>query len=267
MNLLKGKTAAAYVDTGHWSKAALEEARKYCDVNVLEGADSSKWAVTGNEAYLHYVDNETIGGFEFHSIPESHGLDLVCDMSSNLLSRPFDVSKFALVYACAQKNLGPVGNTIVIVRSDLIGDEMPITPSMCNYSIFRGKQSMYNTPVTYSWYLSGLICEWVKEEGGLLEMDRRAKHRANKLYDFIDASDYYTSPVEIQFRSRMNIPFTLKNTDKNQLFLDESAAIGLINLKGHRSVGGMRASMYNAMPDAGADALIAFMQAFQDQQS
>jgi phosphoserine aminotransferase len=265
MNLLKDKTSAAYVDTGHWSKAALNEAKKYCDVNVLEGADPAAWHVTGDEAYLHYVDNETIGGFEFPSIPDDKGLTLVCDMSSNILSRPFDISRFGLVYACAQKNMGPVGNTLVIVRTDLIGDPLAITPSMCSYPVFLDKQSMYNTPVTYPWYLSGLVCEWVKSEGGLAEMDRRAKHRANKFYAYLDQSDFYSSPVDLPYRSRMNVPFLLKDESKSAAFLEQSLAVGLANLKGHRSVGGMRASIYNAMPEAGIDALITFMRAFEDE--
>lgn len=275
-NLLKGRKKAAYLDIGHWSKEAIVEAHKYCDVNVIaSNADPAptyippidQWNINGDEAYLHYVDNETIGGVEFPHIPDTKGLTLVGDMSSNILSRPIDISKYGLIYACAQKNLGPAGVTLVIVREDLIGDEHPLTPAMMSYTVFSTTDSMYNTPPTFPWYMMGLVAHWVKKQGGLEEMDRMAKLRSNLLNDFIKNSDFYKNPVDPSCRSRMNVPFILADESYNDAFLNEASDVGLVNLKGHRAVGGMRASMYNAMPESGVEALISFMQAFEDKVS
>ncbi len=272
LNLLKAKTSAAYLDTGYWSRAALKEAHKYCDVNVIASnsepaatyiPDENTWTIHGDEAYLHYVDNETIGGVEFSHIPNSQGLTLVGDMSSNILSRPIDVSRYGLIYACSQKNLGPAGITVVIVREDLLTDEHPLTPTMLSYSTFAKSGSMYNTPPTFPWYMMGLVLQWVKREGGLEEMDRRAKLRSSRLNEYIEQSDFYSNPVDPLFRSRMNVPFILADESLNEAFLQQSSDVGLANLKGHRDVGGMRASMYNAMPESGVDALISFMKSFE----
>lgn len=272
LNLLKGKSSAAYLDTGYWSKATMIEGKKYCDIQIAaSNSDPAptyipgepEWQLNGDEAYLHYVDNETIGGVEFAHTPGDHGVPLVADMSSNILSRPIDVSRFGLIYACAQKNLGPAGITLVIVREDLIGDEHPLTPAMMSYTTFSSTKSMYNTPPTFPWYMLGLVLQWVKKHGGVDEMDRLAKARSSQLNDYIDQSNFYNNPVDVSCRSRMNVPFILADEQLNSLFLEQSAESGLVNLKGHRDVGGMRASMYNAMPESGVDALIAFMQAFE----
>ncbi|MDF1760759.1 MAG: 3-phosphoserine/phosphohydroxythreonine transaminase [Coxiellaceae bacterium] len=276
LNLLNGNTKAAYLQTGSWSKRGIKEAKKYCDVNIAASNENpaatfipspDTWNIGGDEAYLYYVDNETIGGVEFHSIPDSKGLPLVADMSSNILTKPVDVSKYGLIFACSQKTLAPVGITLVIVRDDLIGHENPITPEMLSYKNFADSKSLYNTMPTFPWYMGGLMCDWIKREGGLEEMDRRAKHRSAKLYDYIDQSDFYSNPVDPACRSRVNVPFLLKDDNLNGSFLEGATAVGLANLKGHRTVGGMRASMYNSMPEAGVDALLAYMQAFEDKAS
>jgi phosphoserine aminotransferase len=212
---------------------------------------------------LHYTSNETIGGVEFHHIPDAGGLPLVSDMSSNILSRPIDISRFGLIYAGAQKNMGPAGITVVIVRDDLIGETLKGTPSIFDYKVQADNGSMLNTPPTYNWYLLGLVLSWVQAQGGLDAMDAHNNRKAGKLYGAIDASDFYSNPVAPACRSRMNVPFRIANTDLEKTFLAEARAVGLVNLEGHRSVGGFRASIYNAMPEAGVDALIAFMSEFE----
>lgn len=272
LNLLKGKKTADYVNTGYWSKKAIAEARRYCEVNIVASSEStnfttipplSGWSINPDSAYIHYTPNETIGGVEFHDIPDVGNLPLVADMSSTILSRPIDVSRFGLIYAGAQKNIGPAGLTIVIIREDLVGNALPYTPTMFNYEIHVKEGSMYNTPPTYSWYIAGLVFKWLKKKGGLKVMAEINKRKAEKLYRFIDESDLYHNPISKDCRSWMNIPFTLKDPSLDEMFLKEAKDAGLVSLKGHRSVGGMRASIYNAMPEDGVDALISFMKDFE----
>jgi len=220
-------------------------------------------SLDSNAAYLHYTPNETIGGVEFNYIPESGDVPLVADMSSTILSRPIDVSKFGVIYAGAQKNIGPAGLTIVIVRDDLIGKASDKAPSMFDYKVHADSESMNNTPPTYGWYLAGLVFQWIKDKGGLTAIAETNKRKADKLYAAIDNSGFYANPVAITNRSWMNVPFTLANAELDKLFLEKAKEAGLITLKGHRSVGGMRASIYNAMPEEGVDALISFMKDFQ----
>jgi phosphoserine aminotransferase len=272
MNLLRGKNTADYINTGQWSKKAIAEAKRYCNANVAATSEasnfttippSSEWKLNPEAAYLHYTPNETIGGVEFALIPDMGNVPLVADMSSTILSRPIDVSKFGLIYAGAQKNIGPAGLTIVIIREDLIGEPLPGTPVMFNYKTHEENESMYNTPPTYAWYIAGLVLEWIKNRGGLTAMAKINKRKADKLYAAIDKSGFYKNPVDKHYRSWMNIPFTLKNSELDSKFLEEAKAVGLVALKGHRSVGGMRASIYNAMPEEGVEKLIAFMEEFQ----
>jgi phosphoserine aminotransferase len=272
MNLLRGRSRADYINTGAWSKKAISEAKRYCEVNVAASSEGSNfttipefssWQLNADAAYLHYTPNETIGGVEFHDIPDSGDVPLVADMSSTILSRPLDVTRFGLIYAGAQKNIGPAGLTVVIVRDDLIGSTLPFTPSMFDYQAHADNGSMLNTPPTFAWYLAGLVFAWLREQGGLAAMAEINRHKSGRLYNAIDASGFYNSPVDPACRSWMNVPFTLANPDLDGEFLDQAKSAGLLNLKGHRSVGGMRASIYNAMPMAGVDALIGFMQEFE----
>ena len=276
MNLLRGKTRADYFHTGEWSKKAIGEAKKYCTVNIVATAEATKfssvpprsvWKLDPDAAYVHYTPNETIGGVEFQDIPDTGKVPLVADMSSTILSRPIDVSRFGLIYAGAQKNIGPAGLTIVIVREDLIGQTVAGTPSMFDYKIHMDSESMYNTPPTYAWYIAGLVFEWLKARGGLKGMAEINRRKAEKLYAAIDGSNgFYRNPVERSARSWMNVPFTLKDAALDEPFLKGAKAAGLLQLKGHRSVGGMRASIYNAMPEQGIDALIDYMKSFQGKQ-
>jgi phosphoserine aminotransferase len=271
LNLLRGGNEADYLNTGLWSKKAVAEAKKYCQVHLAVNAepnnftalpayDSSKF--NPNAAYVHYTPNETINGLEFHTIPEVGDKPLVADMSSTILSRPLDVSKYGLIYAGAQKNIGPAGLTIVIVREDLTDNAMPGTPTMLMYKTHLDNQSMYNTPPTYAWYIAGLVFKWLKDQGGLAAMGERNQRKAAMLYAAIDQSEFYGNPVDPPYRSWMNVPFTIKNPDLEKTFLAEAKTVGLVSLAGHRSVGGMRASIYNAMPEAGVQALIEFMNDF-----
>jgi len=271
MNLLRGKSKADYIHTGEWSKKAIGEAKKYCSVNVAANAEGSKftaippraeWRLDADAAYVHYTPNETIGGVEFHDIPDTRGVPLAADMSSTILSRPLDVARFGLIYAGAQKNIGPAGLTIVIVRDDLLGQALPGTPGVFDYKIAADNGSMYNTPPTYAWYIAGLVFAWLKQKGGLAAMGEINRRKAERLYDYIDASGFYKNPVDRTCRSWMNIPFTLPDAAQDEPFLKGAKGAGLLQLKGHRSVGGMRASIYNAMPEAGIDALIAYMKEF-----
>lgn len=273
MNLLRGKKSADYINTGAWSKKAIAEAKKYCDVNIAATTEEGKFTSAPSQAelklnpdaaYVHYTPNETIGGVEFDYIPETNGVPLVADMSSTILSRPIDVSKFAVIYAGAQKNIGPAGLTVVIVRKDLIGETIDGTPSMFDYKNHADNDSMSNTPPTYGWYLAGLVFDWIKQQGGLTAMAEINKRKSDKLYAAIDGSDFYGSPVAVNNRSWMNVPFTLKDAELDKAFLEEAAKQNLVTLKGHRSVGGMRASIYNAMPEAGIDALVKFMGEFAE---
>jgi phosphoserine aminotransferase len=272
MNLLRGRTQADYVNTGAWSKKAIGEAKRYCAVNVAASSEATKfttvppqdtWKLDPAAAYVHYTPNETIGGVEFDWIPATGEVPLVADMSSTILSRPVDVSRFGLIYAGAQKNIGPAGLTVVIVRKDLVGNTLAGTPSMFDYKEHADNGSMLNTPPTYSWYLAGLVFQWLKGQGGLDAMAVINQRKAGKLYAAIDASAFYHCPVAVQCRSWMNVPFTLADASLDADFLAGAKSAGLLSLKGHRSVGGMRASIYNAMPEAGVAALIEFMREFE----
>ena len=270
LNLLGDKTTANYVNTGQWSKKAIKEAKRYCDVKVVASSEDNNfasipafdtWDIDENAAYLHYTPNETIGGVEFFWTPEV-SMPIVADMSSTILSRPIDVNKFGVIYAGAQKNIGPSGLTIVLVRKDLLGKASPLAPSMLDYKVHADAGSMSNTPPAYGWYMAGLVFKWLKEQGGLTAIEAMNRRKYEKLYGFIDANDFYANPVELQSRSSMNVPFTVGDSSLDKLFLQQSEQAGLLNLKGHRSVGGMRASIYNAVSETAVDALISFMDDF-----
>jgi phosphoserine aminotransferase len=270
MNLLHGKGKADYVVTGEWSKKALKEAKAFCDAAIAASSEDRKftyapksWNVRKDAAYVHYCSNETIGGVEFQSVPSSGDVPLVADASSHFLSRAIDVSKFGLVYAGAQKNVGPAGLTIVIVRGDLLGKAEKGTPSVMDYKLQADADSMLNTPPTYSMYIAGLVFKWVKQQGGLAIIEKRNIEKARLLYDFLDASSFFHNPVAKEDRSRMNVPFTLKDAKLDEEFLKGAAKEGMVQLKGHRSVGGMRASIYNAMPIEGVRKLVEYMRHFE----
>ncbi len=272
MNLLRGKTQADYVLTGSWGKKAISEAKKYCTVNMAASPEGDKfttippferWSLSQDAAYVHYTPNETIEGVEFHWVPDTGAVPLVADFSSTILSRPVDVSKFGLIYAGAQKNIGPAGVTLIIVRDDLLDKVSPITPSAFDYAKQAEADSMLNTPPTYGIYLAGLVFKWLKAQGGLSAMAKINERKAQKLYSAIDRSSFYSNPVEKVSRSWMNVTFVLANADLDKEFLAGAEEAGLTTLKGHRSVGGMRASIYNAMPEAGVDALIDYMTDFE----
>jgi phosphoserine aminotransferase len=267
LNLLGDRESADYIETGIWSEKAIAEAGKFCRVNVAASSidknftyapQQSEWKLNPEAAYVHYTSNETIGGVEVFWTPDTGDVPLVADMSSHILSRPIDVSRYGLIYAGAQKNIGPAGLTIVIVRHMRSG-----TPTMMDYKTHADNDSMYNTPPTYGIYIAGLVFKWLKEHGGLAAMEEVNIRKASMLYDYIDASSFYHSPVASENRSRMNIPFTLKDSALDGKFLTESNNRGLLQLKGHKLVGGMRASLYNAMPIEGVEALIEFMQEFE----
>lgn len=271
LNLLGNSASADYVNTGIWSEKAIAEARRYGDVNVVASSaecgfttvpDQAGWNTRADAAYLHYTPNETIGGLEFDFVPDSGNVPLVADMSSTMLSRPVDVSKFGLIYAGAQKNIGPSGLVVVIIRKDLLGKAHAKTPTMMNYQVMADNASMFNTPATYSWYLAGLVFKWLKDQGGVSAIGELNARKAKKLYHFIDTNPFYANPIDPRFRSWMNVPFILADEALNSAFLKGADERQLLNLKGHRSVGGMRASIYNAMPEAGVDALIAYMAEF-----
>jgi phosphoserine aminotransferase len=269
MNLLHGKGKADYVVTGEWSKKAIKEAKNYCDAAVAATSEDrgftyapKQWQVRADAAYVHYCSNETIGGVEFHQTP-SVEIPLVADASSHFLSRPLDVSKFALIYAGAQKNAGPAGLTFVIVRDDLIGKAAKGTPTVMDYKLQADADSMLNTPATYAMYVAGLVFKWLKQLGGLPAIEKRNIEKAKLLYDFLDSSAFFRNPVDKEDRSRMNIPFTLAKPDLDGAFLKGAEERGMVQLKGHRSVGGMRASIYNAMPIEGVQALVSYMKEFE----
>jgi phosphoserine aminotransferase len=273
LNLLTNKNKADYYRTGSWSKKAIAEAGRFCDVNVVADAEHDgkfttvpvEGSVThdGGAAYVHYTPNETIEGVEFPYVPTTGDVPLVADLSSTILSRPIDVSKFGVIYAGAQKNIGPAGLTVLIVRDDLIGKVREGAPAIFDYAIQAKNGSLYNTPPTYAWYLAGLVFAWLKRRGGLVAMAEVNQRKAAKLYAAIDISGFYANPVDPGCRSWMNVPFTLANPELDARFLTGAEEAGLVTLKGHRSVGGMRASIYNAMPEEGVDALIAFMTDFE----
>jgi len=272
MNLWRGRRTASYVSTGYWSEKAIAEARLFGEVQIAASGKESNfttippratWRVDPDAAYLHYTANETIGGVEFHAPPEVGDVPLVADMSSNILSRPVDVTQYALIYGSAQKNLGLAGLAVVIVREDLIGHAWPGTPSIFDYPQQADERSMVNTPPTYAVYMAGLMLEWLKEQGGLKAIEVHNIRKATKLYAAIDGSSLYSSPVDPAVRSRMNAPFHLADHTLEKAFLEEAKEAGLVTLEGHRSVGGVRASVYNAMPEEGVDALVSFMRDFE----
>jgi phosphoserine aminotransferase len=273
MNLLRGRSVADYVNTGEWSKKSIKEAKKYCSVNVAASSEDKHftyippqagWKLSKDAGYVHICSNETIGGLEYHWVPDVGAVPLVADMSSHILSRPVDVAKYGLIYGGAQKNIGPAGLTLVIVRDDLIGQAAPFTPSAFDYKQQAEADSMFNTPPTYAIYIAGLVFKWVKAQGGLAKIEQRNIAKAKLLYDYLDQSTFFISPVEPRDRSRMNVPFKLKNEALDEAFLNGAKANGMVQLKGHRSVGGMRASMYNAMPIEGVQRLVEYMREFED---
>ncbi len=275
LNLLRDKPSADYLNTGSWSRAAIKEARRLCEVNVVASSEDSNfshipalesWKRSSDAAYLHITGNETIGGVEFHDYPDTGDTPLVADMSSTLLSRPLDIKKFGVIYAGAQKNLGPAGLTMVVVRDDLIGHALARTPRLLDYQVYADGDSMSNTPPTFAWYLSGLVFKWIKAQGGLDGMAELNARKAGKLYAAINDSNFFTCPVAEENRSWMNVPFTLADESMDARFLELAKERGLVNLKGHRSVGGMRASIYNAVPEAAVDALVEFLADFEAQQ-
>ena len=272
MNLCGGRRSADYVDTGEWSKKSIKEARKYTTVNVAASAADrnysyvpaqADWKLDRDAAYVHVCTNETIGGVEYHWTPDTGDVPLVADMSSHILSRPIDVSRYGVIYAGAQKNAGPAGLTLVIVRDDLLDRALPICPSAFHWKEQAAADSMLNTPPTYAIYIAGLVFEWLLGEGGLAAIEARNIAKAKLLYDVIDASGFYVSPVRRDDRSRMNVPFKLRDESLDAAFLEGAKARGMLQLKGHRSVGGMRASIYNAMPLEGVRALTDYMRAFE----
>jgi len=269
MNLLRGRVKADYVVTGEWSKKAVKEAKNYCDVAIAASSEDrnftyapKNFSLRKDSAYLHYCSNETIGGVEYHSTPRVE-VPLVADASSHFLSRPMDVAKFGLIYAGAQKNAGPAGLTIVIVRDDLIGQAAKGTPSVMDYKLQADAGSMLNTPATYSLYIAGLVFKWLKQQGGLVAIEKRNVEKARLLYEYLDSSEFFHNPVAKEDRSRMNVPFALKDKSLDEPFLKGAGERGLVQLKGHRSVGGMRASIYNAMPLEGVRALVDYLREFE----
>lgn len=272
LNLGPPWSTADYVVTGNWGRKAVAEAARYLNVNVAADTESSgfttipdpaTWTVRDDACYLHYTPNETVYGVEFHTIPDVSDAPLVADMSSTVMSRPIDVSRFGLIYAGAQKNLGAAGITLLIVRDDLVGRARQETPGVVNYRLMADSGSMWNTPPTFCWYVMALVLDWLREQGGVAAMAEHNERKARKLYAAIDGSDFYANPVDKSCRSWMNVPFTLADPALDQAFLDEAAAARLLNLKGHRVAGGMRASIYNAMPESGVDALVDFMAEFE----
>jgi len=272
MNLLRGKTGADYVETGYWAQKAITEAKRYCKVNIAASTKDTKFTripgqgelkLDPGAAYVHITSNETIEGVEWNYTPETGGVPLVTDASSHILSRPLDVSRYGLVYAGAQKNLGPSGLTVVIVRDDLIGQAMPVTPSVFDYKVQADADSMANTPTTFALYMAGLVFKWVKGLGGVKKMEEINIAKAKLFYDYLDQTEFYHAPVAKEDRSRMNVQFRLRNDKLDVEFLKQADGNGLAQLKGHRAIGGMRASIYNAMPIEGVQALVGFMREFE----
>ena len=272
INLLRGKKKADYIVTGSWSEKAVAEGRRFCDVNIAASTEAANFTyapvqqelkLSSDAAFVHVCTNETIMGVEFPYVPETGDVPLVADMSSHILSREIDVSKYALIYAGAQKNIGPVGLTMVIVREDLIGQPLPGMPALMDYKLHADNGSMLNTPPTFAIYMAGLIFKWLKDQGGVAGIEKQNIAKSQCLYGAIDGSSgFYRNPVRVVDRSRMNVPFTLQDDKLDSFFLKESLAAGLSSLKGHKSVGGMRASIYNPMPLAGVEALVDFMRGF-----
>ncbi|GAA0818877.1 3-phosphoserine/phosphohydroxythreonine transaminase [Colwellia asteriadis] len=273
LNLLPVGKVADYIVSGSWSKSAAAEAKNFGNINTVDITKEvdgnitvlpvKEWPLTQDAAYVHYCPNETVNGIEINELPNTNGVPIVADMSSTILSHEIDVSKFGLIYAGAQKNIGPSGLTIVIVRDDLLGNAQHATPCIMNYKTTADNDSMYNTPPTYAWYLAGLVFKWLKAYGGVKTIEKVNKAKAELLYKAIDGSDFYTNNITEQYRSKMNVPFWLTDESLNEQFLQEAEQTGLTALKGHRIVGGMRASIYNAMPIEGVQALVEFMQQFE----
>ena len=272
MNLLHGRPVADYVNTGEWSKKSIKEARKYCSVNVAASSEDRQfsyvparetWRLTPEAAYVHVCTNETIGGVEYHWTPDTGDVPLVADMSSHILSRAIDVPKYGVIYGGAQKNVGPAGLTLVIVRDDLLDRGLPITPSAFHWKAQAEADSMVNTPPTYAIYVAGLVFEWLLAQGGLAAIERANVAKATLLYDYLDQTSFYKNPVHKEDRSRMNVPFKLHEPSLDEAFLKGAKENGMVQLKGHRSVGGMRASIYNAMPIAGVRTLVEYMREFE----
>ncbi|RYC48246.1 3-phosphoserine/phosphohydroxythreonine transaminase [Pectobacterium zantedeschiae] len=272
LNLLGDRSTADYIDGGYWAHSAINEAEKYCTPNVIDVKTRvgdlrgikpmREWTLSDDAAFVHYCPNETIDGIAIEEEPDFGDKVVVADYSSSILSRRIDVSRYGVIYAGAQKNIGPAGLTLVIVREDLLGKARRELPSILDYQILADNDSMFNTPPTFAWYLSGMVFKWLKEHGGLVEMEKRNQEKADLLYSAIDGSDFYRNDVAVANRSRMNVPFLLADSGLDKVFLEESVAAGLHALKGHRVVGGMRASIYNAMPLEGVKALTEFMADF-----
>ena len=274
MNLLAGRSVADYVHTGHWSERSIKEAKKYCAVNIAASSEDKSftyvpaqadWKLTPGAAYVHVCTNETIGGIEYQWTPDTGEIPLVADMSSHILSRPVDVAKYGVIYAGAQKNAGIAGLTLLIVREDLLDRALPITPSVFHWKQQAAGDSMVNTPACYAIYMAGLVFEWLLGEGGLAAIEKKNIAKSRLLYDCIDGSKFYTSPARKDDRSRMNVPFRLPGGKLDEAFLKGAKERGMVQLKGHRAVGGMRASIYNAMPIEGVQALVDYMRDFEKQ--
>jgi phosphoserine aminotransferase len=275
MNLIGRKSQPATVDfvhTGSWSGKSIKEARKYCNVNVAATSENEKfafipardaWKLSKDAAYVHICTNETIDGVEFQYTPDVGDVPLVADMSSHILSRVIDVSKYGVIFGGAQKNIGPAGLTIAMVRDDLIGNALPICPSAFDWKLVAENNSMYNTPPTYAIYIAGLVFQWLKKQGGVAAMEQRNIAKAALLYDYLDSTDFYSNHIAKDCRSRMNVPFFVKDESLNEAFLAGAKERNLLQLKGHKSVGGMRASIYNAMSIAGVQALVDYLKEFE----
>ncbi|MEH8020799.1 3-phosphoserine/phosphohydroxythreonine transaminase [Rheinheimera metallidurans] len=273
LNLLQAGQHADYIISGAWSKSAVDEATKYGQINAhdirLKTVDGMRtitaptnWQLTANATYVHCCPNETVDGVEFTNLPDTH-IPIVADLSSTILSRPIDVSRYGVIYAGAQKNIGPSGLTLAIVREDLLPSKNAIIPSVLDYRLAADNDSMFNTPPTFAWYLAGLVFKWLKQQGGVTSIATRNQEKSSFLYDYIDKSDFYSNDVDIAYRSWMNVPFFLADDRLNDMFVDQAENHGLLALKGHRMVGGMRASIYNAMPLEGVQTLVSFMQEFE----
>jgi phosphoserine aminotransferase len=274
MNLIADRTIADYVNTGEWSKKSIKEAKKYCTVNIAASSEDkgftyvpaqTMWKLTPGAAYIHVCTNETIGGVEYQWTPDTGEIPLVADMSSHILSRPVDVAKFGVIYAGAQKNAGIAGLTLLIVRDDLLDRALPVTPSVFHWKEQAAGDSMVNTPSCYAIYIAGLVFEWLLSGGGLAAMEKKNIAKAKLLYERLDESKFYSSPVRKEDRSRMNVPFRLRDEKLDEAFLKGAKERGMVQLKGHRAVGGMRASIYNAMPIEGVQALVEYMGDFERQ--
>jgi len=272
MNLLAGRDTADYVNTGEWSKKSIKEAKKYCAVHIAASSEDkdftyvpeqSTWKLSANPAYVHVCTNETIAGVEYQWTPDTGNIPLVADMSSHILSRPLEVSRYGVIYGGAQKNMGPAGLTLVIVRGDLLDRALPITPSAFHWQEQAAADSMLNTPPTYAIYIAGLVFEWLLAQGGLAAIEQKNIAKAALLYDYLDKSSFYRSAVRRADRSRMNVTFRLADEAQDEAFLKGAVQRGMVQLKGHRAVGGIRASIYNAMPLAGVQALVAYMREFE----